>query len=309
MTGVKKEGIFEKKIKPFFKIAVSAAKNWWVKDPFMQSSVIAYYAIFSIPGLLIMAISITSLFIQRDVITVHLNHQISSIMGEETAKQVQDMIVSIGKTNKSLLATIVGLVVVLLGATGVFVELQKTLNIIWNVKAKPRRAIFTMLRTRIFSFGLIVSVGFLLLISLVITTLIATLSTWVMYHWPNLVLILFHILNIVISFGVVMLLFALMFKFIPDTKIRWKHMWPGSFLTAFLFILGKTIIGFYLGKTNPGSVYGTAGSIVIILLWVSYSSMIFFYGAEFTHAYTDYVTGNAQTTHHEVNTSGLGNSK
>lgn len=283
--------LIKKKIESFFKIAVSAAKSWWVKDPFMQSSVIAYYAIFSIPGLLIMVISIASLFIQRDAITIHLNSQISSIMGEETAKQVQGMIVSLGKTDKSLLATIVGLTVVLLGATGVFVELQKTLNIIWDVKAKPRRAIFTLLRTRIFSFGLIVSVGFLLLISLVITTLIAALSDWVLYHWPNLVLVLFYVLNVIISFGIVMLLFALMFKIIPDVKIRWKHLWPGAFLTAFLFILGKTVIGYYLSKTNPGSAYGAAGSIVIILLWVSYSSMIFFYGAEFTRAYTDHVTG------------------
>ena len=283
--------LIKKKIKSFFKIAVSAAKNWWVKDPFMQSSVIAYYAIFSIPGLLIMVISIASLFIQRDAITIHLYSQISSIMGEGTAKQVQEMIVSIGKTDKSLLATIIGLIVVLVGATGVFVELQKTLNIVWEVKAKPRRAIFTLLRTRIFSFGLIVSVGFLLLISLVITTLIAALSDWVLYHWPNLVLIMFYVLNIVISFGIVMLLFSLMFKIIPDVKIRWKLLWPGSFLTAFLFILGKTAIGFYLSKTNPGSAYGAAGSIVIILLWVSYSSMIFLYGAEFTRAYTDHMTG------------------
>jgi len=157
----------------------------------MQSSIIAYYAIFSIPGLLIMVISIASLFIQRDAITIHLNSQISSVMGEQIAKQVQDMIVSIGKTDKSLLDTIIGLIVVLVGATGVFVELQKTLNIVWEVKAKPRRAILTLLRTRIFSFGLIVSVGFLLLISLVITTLIAALSNWVLYHSPNLVLIMF----------------------------------------------------------------------------------------------------------------------
>ncbi len=283
-------------IKSFFKIAVSAAKKWWIKDPFMQSSVIAYYAIFSIPGLLITVISIASLFIQRDAITTHLNSQISSIMGAGTAKQVQDMIVSIGKTDKSLIGTIIGLIVVLVGATGVFVELQKTLNIVWEVKDKPRRAIFKLLRTRIFSFGLIVSVGFLLLISLVITTLIEALSNWVLYHWPDIVLITFHILNIVISFGIVMLLFALMFKIIPDVKIRWKHLWPGAFLTAFLFILGKTVIGYYLSKTDPGSAYGAAGSIVIILLWVSYSTMIFLYGAEFTRAYIDHKTGELRIT-------------
>jgi membrane protein len=283
--------LITKKIVVLFRIGASAAKNWWGKDPFMQSAVIAYYAIFSIPGLLIMVISIATLFFQKDVITVHLYKQISSIMGEETANQVQGMIISLSKANKSLLATIIGLIVVLVGATGVFVELQKSLNIIWEVKGKPRRAIFTLIRTRLFSFGLIVSIGFLLLISLVVTTLIAAMSDWVLHHWPNLVLIIFYVLNFIISFGVVMLLFSVMFKIFPDAKIKWKLLWPGSFLTAFLFIVGKTAIGLYLGKTNPGSAYGAAGSIVVILLWVSYSSMIFFYGAEFTRAYERYIAG------------------
>jgi membrane protein len=292
--------IIKSEISAFFKIAVSAAKSWWNKDPFMQSAVIAYYAIFSIPGLLIMVISIAALFFTKDVITVHLYNQISSVMGEETAKQMQGMILSISKSNKSLLPTIVGLVVVLIGATGVFVELQKTLNLIWEVKAKPRRAFLEIIRTRLFSFGLIVSVGFLLLISLVITTFIAALSDWVLNHWPDLVLLIFYVLNFVISFGVVMLLFALMFKILPDSKIRWKLLWPGSILTAFLFIIGKTAIGFYLSKADPGSAYGAAGSIVLILLWVSYSSMIFFYGAEFTRAYAIHLSGRVQSMNKQV---------
>jgi membrane protein len=286
----------KKAIKAFFKIAGSASRRWWAKDPFMQSAVIAYYAIFSMPGLLVIVISIGSLFFKKDVITEQLYTQISSIMGLETARQVRDMIISISQTNKSVLATIIGLIAVLLGATGVFVELQKALNVIWEVKAKPRRAVFTVIRTRLFSFGLILSVGFLLLISLTITTIIAVIGDWVMNHWTNIVLIIFYLLNFIISFGVVMLLFALLFKILPDAKIKWKHLWWGSILTAFLFILGKTAIGFYLSKTNPGSAYGAAGSIVLILLWVSYSSMIFFYGAEFTRAYADYFSGKISAT-------------
>ena len=286
----------KKTIKAFFKIAGSASRRWWEKDPFMQSAVIAYYAIFSMPGLLVIVISVGSLFFKKDVITGQLYTQISSIMGVETAKQVRDMIITVSHTNKSVLATIIGLITVLLGATGVFVELQKALNVIWEVKAKPRRAVFTVIRTRLFSFGLILSVGFLLLISLTITTIIAVMGDWVMNHWPNIVLIIFYVLNFIISFGVVMLLFTLLFKILPDVKIQWKHLWWGSILTAFLFILGKTAIGFYLSKTNPGSAYGAAGSIVLILLWVSYSSMIFFYGAEFTRAYADYFTGKVSPT-------------
>jgi membrane protein len=269
----------------------------------MQSAVIAYYAIFSMPGLLVIVISVGSLFFKRDVITGQLFTQISSIMGIETAKQIQNMIITISQTNKSVLATIIGLITVLLGATGVFVELQKALNVIWEVKAKPRSAFFTLIRTRLFSFGLVLSVGFLLLISLTITTIIAVMGDWVMNHWPNIVLIIFYVLNFIISFGVVMLLFALLFKILPDAKIQWKHLWWGSILTAFLFILGKTAIGFYLSKTNPGSAYGAAGSIVLILLWVSYSSMIFFYGAEFTRAYADFFTGKVSPTEVAVKTT------
>src|SRR5664279_58883 len=260
----------KKQFKNILTVSKTAFKEWWGKDPFMQSAVIAYYAIFSMPGLLVMVISIGTLFFKRDVITGHLYTQISSIMGVETARQIQDMIISVSQTNKSLLATIIGLITVLLGATGVFVQLQKALNVIWEVKAKPRRAVFTVIRTRLFSFGLILSVGFLLLISLTITTIIAVMGNWVMNHWPNIVLIVFYMLNFIFSFGVVMLLFALLFKILPDAKIQWKHLWWGSILTAFLFILGKTAIGFYLSKTNPGSAYGAAGSIVLILLWVSF---------------------------------------
>jgi len=287
---------YKKTIKSFLKIVGSASKRWWGKDPFMQSAVIAYYAIFAMPGLLIIVISFGTLFFKRDVITGQLYTQISSIMGVETARQVQDMIISVSQTNKSMLATIIGLITVLLGATGVFVELQKALNVIWGVKAKPRRAIIMLIRTRLFSFGLILSIGFLLLISLTITTIIAVMGDWVLNHWPNIVLIIFYVLNFIISFGIVMLLFALLYKILPDAKIQWKHIWLGSILAAFLFILGKTAIGFYLSKSNPGSAYGAAGSIVLILLWVSYSSMIFFYGAEFTRAYADHFTGKVSAT-------------
>jgi membrane protein len=283
-------------IRAFFKIAASAGKRWWDKDPFMQSAVIAYYAIFSMPGLIVIIISVGSVFFKDDVLTSQLHRQISSIMGDETARQVQEMILSISHTQKSVFSTTVGIITVLVGATGVFVELQKALNLIWEVKAKPQRPVLFVLRTRLFSFGLILSVGFLLLISLTLTTLVAVMGDWVRNHWPDVVLVIFYVLNFIISFGVVMFLFALLFKLLPDAKIKWKHLWWGSILTAFLFVLGKSIIGFYLSKTDPGSAYGAAGSIVLILLWVSYSSMILFYGAEFTRAYADYFTGTVPPT-------------
>jgi membrane protein len=293
--------VYKKAIKTFFKIAVTASRRWWAKDPFMQSAVIAYYAIFGMPGLLVIVLYIGSLFFKQDVLSDHLFNQISSIMGVETGNQVQSMIITVSHTSKSVLATIIGLITVLVGATGVFIELQKALNLIWEVKAKPRRAFFEIIRTRLFSFGLILTVGFLLLISFTITTIIAFMGDWVMTHWPDIILNIFYILNFIISFGVVIFLFALMFKILPDAKIQWKHLWLGSLITGILFMLGKTIIGFYLSKANPGSLYGGAGSIVLILLWVSYSSMILFYGAEFTRAYADHLTGTVPATDIAVN--------
>ncbi len=282
--------------KSLLKITRVAARRWYHKDPFMQSAVIAYYSIFSMPGLLVMVIAIATIFFKRDAITGHVYNQVSAIMGPATAQQVQDMIITAGNTDKSILATIIGLLTILIGATGVFVELQKALNIIWEVKAKPRKAIFTLLRTRLFSFGLILSVGFLLLISLAVTTILAAISTWALSHWPPILLIIFHAVDFTISFAVIMFLFALIFKILPDAKIKWNHVWVGSIVTALLFLLGKTAIGFYLSQTNPASQYGAAGSVVLILLWVSYSSMILFYGAEFTRAYADHYSGKIHPT-------------
>jgi membrane protein len=281
-----------KKIKVLLKIALTAFRSWIDKDPFMQSAAIAYYAIFSMPGLLVMVIAISTLFFQREVITEHIFNQISSIMGADTATQVENIITTASKSNKSVLATIIGIITILVGATGVFAQLQSALNIIWEVKPKPGtgKAFLRLLRTRLFSFGLILTIGFLLLILLTITTILSAMSNWVMNFWTYQVPTIFYILNFIISLVVVMFLFALMFKFLPDAKIKWRQVWLGSVLTALLFIIGKTIIGFYLSKTNPGSAYGAAGSIVLILLWVSYSAMIFFYGAEFTKAYADKFT-------------------
>ena len=284
------------RFKNFFAALKISSKEWWAKDPFKESAVIAYYAIFSLPGLLVVIVSVAGYFFGQEAVNGQITAQITSTMGADTAQQIQDIIAKGTESKNSLWATIIGVITILVGATGVFVELQKALNIIWKVKAKPRRAVFTVIRTRLFSFGLILSIGFLLLISLTITTIIAVMSEWVMNHWPNIVLIIFYALNFIISFGVVMLLFALLFKILPDAKIQWKHLWLGSIITTLLFILGKTAIGFYLSKTNPGSAYGAAGSIVLILLWVSYSSMIFFYGAEFTRAYADHFTGKVSPT-------------
>lgn len=210
------------------------------------------------------------------------------MMGPDTAKQIESMVAAASIDKKSIFATIIALVVLVLGATGVFVQLQKTMNIIWDVKAKPQAKgkILSFIKTRIMSFGLILSIGFLLLISLVITSTLALFGDWMAARMPDIAVIALQAINFIVSFGLITVLFALMFKFLPDVKIRWKDVWMGALLTSLLFSIGKLALGLYFGKTEPASVYGAAGSVVLIMLWISYSCMILLFGAEFTQQYS-----------------------
>lgn len=276
------------RFKDFVSLFKQSGKSWWIKDPFRQSAIISYYSIFSLPALLTIVIAVAGLVFGRDAVSGHIYDQISGTIGVDTAEQVEAIVAQASRKEDSIAATIIGIVTLIIGATTVFAQFQKSLNIIWDVEADPKKSGLTaMLKTRIFSFGLIVSIGFLLLVSLVITSVISALSEWVKERFPDSILVIFQILNFIVSFAIITVLFALMFRFLPDARIRWRYVWIGSAITAFLFSIGKSLLGLYFGKAEPGSVYGAAGSIVLILLWVSYSSMIVFFGAEFTRAYSD----------------------
>jgi membrane protein len=279
------------KIKDLSKLFKTTFKEWSDKDPFRQSAVIAYYAIFSIPGLLLFIITITGYFFDKDAINQNILAQISSTMGADTAAQIKEMLVTAGKSRSTVWCTAIGIIILLVGATGVFVELQKTLNLIWQVKVVPQKGILPILKARLFSFGLILAIAFLLLISLVISTALAAMSGWIKVDTSGLMVIIFNTLNFIFSLSVISILFALMFKILPDAKIKWKHVWLGSIVTGLLFTIGKTALAFYFGKAQPASGYGATGSIILILLWVSYSSMIMFFGAEFTAAYAKLYSG------------------
>ena len=241
------------------------------------------------PGLLVVVITIAGYFFGNDAVNGLLHSQVEQAMGTDTAEQIKNMVLVASKSKDSMWATIMGIVVILVGATSVFVQLQKSLNTIWEVKATPTKSgIWSFLKSRIFSFGLIISIGFLLLVSLVFSSLLSALGSWVSQQWSLSLLIIFQILNIVFSLAIITVLFALMFKFLPDAKIKWRNVWFGAFFTSVLFVLGKTALGIYFGTAEPGSGYGAAGSLILILLWTSYSSMIVFYGAEFTKAYADF---------------------
>jgi len=283
-------------IKDLPKLFKIAYKEWNEKDPFRQSAIIAYYAIFSLPALLVLVITAAGLFLTVDGVNNHVLDQVTETMGKETSDQIKEMLVKAGAAKTSILGTILGVATLLIGSTGVFVQLQKTLNIIWEVKSIPQKGIWALLRTRLFSFGLILSIAFLLLISLVVSTLLSALSNVLKTETSDIMMVVFFILNFTISLAVISTLFGLMFKILPDTKIKWRHVISGSLVTGLLFTIGKMAIAFYFSKADPASGYGAAGSIILILLWVSYSSMILFYGAEFTRAYANMYSGDVPPT-------------
>ena len=287
--------------KNIFIVFKTAFKDWWAKDPFKESAVIAYYAIFSLPGLMVVIVTVAGYVFGEEAVRGQIASQITSIMGAETALQIQDIIAKATESKTSVLATIIGVVTILVGATGVFAQFQKSLNMIWEVKAdESKSGILSLLKVRLFSFGLIIAIAFILIASLLVSALLSAFGNWITQYFKESLLIIVQIINFVFSFAIMALLFAMMFKIFPDAKIKWRHVWIGSFVTALLFDIGKFALGLYFGKVNPGSGYGAAGSIILIMLWVSYSSMIVFYGAEFTHAYAELKDGKIAPDDHAV---------
>ncbi|MEO6902082.1 MAG: YihY/virulence factor BrkB family protein [Bacteroidia bacterium] len=275
--------------KDIWQITKKSTVAWYEADPFRQGAIISYYAIFSIPALLVIIIACAGLFFGKEAVSGHISSQISSIMGADTAVQLEKIIARSSEAKSTIFATIIGLVTLILGATGVFAQLQKSLDIIWEVEVKEtKRMWLKTLKDRLFSFGLILSIGFLLLISLLLSTALTVFSDWITAYLPDFMLFLFRAISFVISFGVITVLFALMFKILPDVIIRWKDVWIGAMITAVLFIIGKFGLSLYFGKTSPASAYGAAGSIILIMLWVNYSSMIVFLGAEFTKQFASH---------------------
>lgn len=275
-------------VKTLFTITKKTASEWLDADPFRQSATVAYYAVFSIPALLVIIIALAGLAFGKEAVQGKISVQIEAALGRETAQSIEGIIAKSSEEKTSVIATIIGFVTLIMGSTGVFGELQTSLNQIWEVKVIAKKKWLKTIKDRLFSFGLVLSIGFLLLISLLLTTGLEVFAEYIKNRLPEFILIIFHLLNFVISFGVITVLFSLIFKVLPDAKIRWGDVWIGAIATSLLFILGKYALGFYFAKAEPGSAYGAAGSIVLIMLWVSYSCMILFFGAEFTKQYATF---------------------
>ena len=259
----------------------------WLQDKAPQlGAALAYYTVFSLAPLVLVLLAIIGFIFRDDPAGAweKVTRQMSYFLDQSAVQVVQSIAQKASQPGKSMLATVVGVALAVFGASGVFGQLQDALNTIWGVKAKPGRGIWGFLRTRFLSFAMVAGICFLLLVSLAIEALLKGFSHYVQSVLPGGIMIALTI-YVVFDFAVVVLLFAMIFKFLPDVEIQWRDVWIGAVLTAILFGIGKWLLGFYLGSGAAGSAYGAASSLITLLLWVYYSSQILLFGAEFTQVY------------------------
>ncbi len=248
---------------------------------------LSYYTIFSLPPLLIIIISLSGFFFGAESVRGELFGQINGLVGNSAALEIQDIIKNVKLSHSSSFATIFGIIILLAGASGIFVEIQDSINFIWGLKAKPKRGFIKFIKNRLMSFSMIGSVGFLLLVGLIINSLMDVLNSRLANFFPKDSVYLFYALNLFIVFAIIALLFTVIFKTLPDGKVALHDCLIGASFTSFLFMIGKFAIGAYLGRSAIGSWYGAAGSVILILVWVYYSAVILYFGAEFTRAYAE----------------------
>ncbi len=254
------------------------------KVPKLSGS-LSYYMIFSMGPLLLIIITFSSIFFGRDAVEGGVYRQLENFTGPDTAIQLQQIIKNASLSGKTTIATIIGLITLLIGATSVFAEMQDSINSIWGVKAKPKKNWLKFLQDRVLSFSVIISLSFILLVSLGISALIESFGGFLKDRFPDITVVIFYIINLLITMCITTFIFAIVFKVLPDAEIRWKDVLAGAVVTTVLFLLGKFGISFYISKTSVGSTYGPAGSLIILVVWIYYSSMILYFGAEFTKYY------------------------
>jgi membrane protein len=259
----------------------AAARAWWDDDALRLGASLAYYTLFAIGPVLLVAVAIAGMVFGPEAVRGEIVGQLDGLIGREGAQAVQALLEGASRREDGVFATVVGSFALVIAATGAFLELQVALNTIWRVKPKPGKFMKALVVDRLRSFGLVMAVGFLLLVSLVITAALAALNAWVSRRAPGFPITL-NVVSLVVSLFVTTGLFALLFRFLPDVRLHWKDVATGSMVTAVLFMIGQQAIGFYLGQSATTSSYGAAGSVMILLLWVYYSCQILLFGAEFT---------------------------
>lgn len=270
-----------------WKIIKCSFADFFANNVLKLSASLAFSTIFSLPGLLIIIIWISNLFYRREVVEGTLYRQIAKFVGTDAAASIQQTMQNSLTTGQSQMAAIIGLASLVIGATGVFGEIQDSINRLWKLKAKPRkgRGLFRFIINRLLSFSMIISLGFILLVSLIINGAMDLLVNHLLKNFQSVTVIVAYIINIIVTFLITAFVFGLIFKVLPDARIQWKHVRVGAFTTAFFFMAGKFLISYYLGHSTMSTAYGAAGSVIIVLLWVYYSSAILYFGASFTREY------------------------
>lgn len=260
-------------------------KEWQEDKASRIAAALAYYAIFSISPLLVIAIAIAGTFFGQQTAQDQITEQITALVGEDGVKPVLMALNNINQPEIKGVASFISIVVLLLGASGFFAQLQDALNTVWKVKPQPGQGIWIFIRNRVASFMMVLAIGFLLILSLVLSAVVSTLSKYRVDYLPGST-ILWENLDFIVSLSLMTFVFGLMFKYVPDAKIAWKDVFVGSMITAVLFLFGKFLLGVYLSKGSLGSAYGAAGSLIVLLAWIYYSAQIILLGAEFTQVYT-----------------------
>ncbi|MGX5688267.1 YihY/virulence factor BrkB family protein [Arcticibacter tournemirensis] len=277
--------------KQYFKdlwlVVLGAGKAFGEDKAMKYSASLAYSTVFALSPLLVLIISLASIFYEKGEIQSKLFREIGAMVGPDTSHQLQLLIEKSAVSGGSTISLIISIVVLLIGATAIFTEIQDTLNIIWRVRPKPKKGFQKLIINRILSFSMIISLGFLLVVSLIINGIVAAISERLTIYFPDITILLVMAFNVVLTFLIISVLFGIIFKFLPDVRISWKDVRVGAIATAVLFMLGRFLIGMYLQIAGTGSAFGAAGSVVVILTWVYYTAAILYFGAEFTQVYAE----------------------
>jgi membrane protein len=269
-----------------FALARDTFRDWSADNAPRLGAALSYYTVFALSPLLVLVIAVAAFFLGTEAARGEIVDTLESIVGQDIAKTIQSMLVRTSESGSGPLATVISVATLLVGGTGVMVELKAALNVVWKVKPKDGRPVMTLLRSRLIALALLLSMGFLLLVSLVASAALAWIASQLESVLPEWI-VLGYVVNEGLSIAAVSLLFALIFKVLPDAKINWHDVWIGAFVTSLLFHLGKFLIGFYLGTASITSSFGAAGSLAALLVWVYYSSQIVLLGAEFTRSYAE----------------------
>lgn len=299
----------KRRFKFFLGLMKSLFKEFGSSDPMIYASSIAFFTIFALPAILVLIINTSGNLFGEEAITGELARQVGSLIGQKSAEQIQEIIKNASRNSSGIIATIISIITLLISSTTIFTLLQRALNKIWHVKPKPKKEWLKMLKDRLISFIIVIGMGLILAISTSLDTIIAIFSDLIRDKIFGLSIYVVWFMNFLLSFGLLSLVFAVIFKVLPDAKIRWKDVWAGSVITALLFVGGKFLIGLVIGNSTVTTVYGAAGSVIVILVWVYFSTIILLFGAEITQVYAREIGKQIRPSGHAIHTDDPDNYK